>query len=675
VSALKIPAGFVLFEARLRESAKGPAALAASVSDGTDGTLPIPIFLGAARAGRNLSNGQALRSIELPGQTVETHLFTAGGVGPAHVALTATKCRRRHAILQAVRFFPLRVLQYLALAVSGQRRLGLLKLLYTLQSHTRPISYATWRAVFENVDLPAAGNGTDADHVSALGLIVIGNLDKSVRETLRSVAAMSERPLRWAVCTNCDFHEKLAELLDDPTITHIGAVAGGDRLSQDAVVRVLGCLRQTNAHLVYADHDRVDGAGRRHSPAFKPAWNKPLALTDDLLAGLAVVRKDLLRREHIDRVLRPIAAWRDVLLHVACRPGTRIAHIPHILCHLAENAQRYPSLHERCAIVNRIDASARLQASTTVVNGRIVRQVSPCRGSSVSIIIPTACKAGVADSCLPTILANTDYDRVEFLIVAHSYRFSEPHARDLLDRLRQDVRVRIVVHDIDPFNYSAVNNLGAKSARGEVICLLNDDVKPLRSDWLKLMLGELSDPAVGAVGARLLYPNGWVQHMGLVIGMMGRVEHWQRLSRRSDSGYMGRARSTQDVSAVTGACLMVRSELYRALNGLDEGFAISFNDVDFCLRLREDDWRIVLCAEAELTHNETASLEFGMPRLAQVVAEELTRFRSRWRRVMFNDPHFNPNLSLETAVGWALAVPPRDRGSRVTIVSARECCA
>jgi O-antigen biosynthesis protein len=227
------------------------------------------------------------------------------------------------------------------------------------------------------------------------------------------------------------------------------------------------------------------------------------------------------------------------------------------------------------------------------------------------------------------------------------------------------------VHDIDPFNYAAVNNLGAKSARGEVICLLNDDVKPLRSDWLKLMLGELSDPAVGAVGARLLYPNGWVQHMGLVIGMMGRAEHWQRLSRRDEPGYMGRARATQDVSAVTGACLMVRSALFWALNGLDEGFAISFNDVDFCLRLREDDWRIVLCAEAELTHNETASLDFGAPRLAQVVAEELTRFRLRWRRVMFNDPHFNPNLSLETAVGWALAVPPRDRESRLTIVSAR----
>jgi GT2 family glycosyltransferase len=662
---MKLPTGYILLEARLRGPMRGPAALVAWTGNGVHGVAPEAILLGAADAGHRLCHGRAFRIVGVPEQSVETSVLAAGAEVHGPIALTAKRCGVGRMLWHVARCFPAASARCLGLALAGRWRLARLKLAYVLQGPAQPISYATLCALFEH------DGGPPSPERSPVALIVIGDPGSSVvRITLYSIAAMATQPVRSIACADSggDLRACIAQMLDDPSVTHVGVVAGGDSLARGAVGRVAACLEEISADLVYADHDLLDAAGHRHSPAFKPAWNKPLALTGDLLAGLTVLRKDLVRAHDVSHGACAAAAWRELLLRAATRPGVRIAHIPRVLCHLAGRAEASPSLEERCAIALRVDAATGLQASATIAGNRMVRRLSPRGGASVSIIVPTACKRGVADRCLPRILADTAWDQVEFIIAAHKRRLSQPYARDLLERLRQDARVKIVWHDIEPFNYAAVNNLAARAADGEVLCLLNDDVTPIRPDWLQLMLGELSDPSVGAVGARLLYPNGWVQHMGLVMGLMGRAEHWQRFTGRADPGYLQRAQATQDVSAVTGACLLVRSMSYRALIGLDEAFAVSFNDVDLCLKLRETGWRIVLCAEAELVHDETASFGAGTPERAQVVADELIRFRSRWWHALRDDPHFSPNLSLETASGWALAVPPRDRRPRLTVV-------
>jgi GT2 family glycosyltransferase len=217
---------------------------------------------------------------------------------------------------------------------------------------------------------------------------------------------------------------------------------------------------------------------------------------------------------------------------------------------------------------------------------------------------------------------------------------------------------------VERFNYSAANNFGARQTDAEFLCLLNDDVAPIASGWLEAMLGHFADPLVAAVGAKLLYENKTVQHGGIIVGLAGLAEHVNRGLPREAGGYAHRAVLNQEMSAVTGACLLTRRSAYEETGGMDEGFPIAFNDVDFCLKLRRAGHRIVFCAEAELIHYESLSLghHFSGER-AGLEREEVRRMRQRWASVVAEDPFHNPNLSLARGQEWRLAFPPRLRKS------------
>ncbi len=223
-----------------------------------------------------------------------------------------------------------------------------------------------------------------------------------------------------------------------------------------------------------------------------------------------------------------------------------------------------------------------------------------------------------------------------------------------------DPRARVVVLDVAEFNYSKANNFGASVSDSEILCLLNDDVEPIEPRWLEFMVGHLSDPHVGAVGAKLIYPDGRVQHGGVIIGLAGLCEHAFRYLRRDEPGYWGRAILEQEMSAVTGAALLVRRNAFEAVDGLDESYAIAFNDVDFCLRMREKGWSIVFSAAAELRHYESVSLGYHFSgERAALEQIEVARMRQRWRSVCIADPFHNPNLRLTLGREWTIAFPPR----------------
>jgi GT2 family glycosyltransferase len=233
---------------------------------------------------------------------------------------------------------------------------------------------------------------------------------------------------------------------------------------------------------------------------------------------------------------------------------------------------------------------------------------------------------------------------------------------DYLTSIAADPRVR-VIRDDRPFNFSALNNTAARAARGEILGFVNNDVEVIGPDWLEEMVSRLCQPDVAAVGAKLLYGNGTVQHAGVALGIGGVAGHTGKGLHRLEPGYFGELQLARSVSAVTAACMLVKRAAFEAAGGFDEAdLAVAFNDVDLCLRLRQAGLRIVWTPYAELYHRESASRgsDAVLVSKRQRFLKEHALMRRRWRDVLDRDPYYNPNLSLATE-RLAIAFPPRVR--------------
>jgi GT2 family glycosyltransferase len=232
-----------------------------------------------------------------------------------------------------------------------------------------------------------------------------------------------------------------------------------------------------------------------------------------------------------------------------------------------------------------------------------------------------------------------------------------PLLRYLAD-LAQSKRARVIKYD-QPFNYSAINNLAAREAKGQILGLINNDLEVISPHWLQEMVSHALRPEVGAVGAKLYYPDGKIQHAGVVLGIFGLSEHIHRALGRDDPGYCGRVQLTQDISVVTGACLLLRRELFEQLHGLDEGLPVAFNDVDLCLRLLDLGLRNVFTPYAELYHYESATRgSDDSPSKRQRLRMDIQLMQRRWGARVEEDPFYSPNLTVEGS-DCSLAFPPR----------------
>jgi GT2 family glycosyltransferase len=235
--------------------------------------------------------------------------------------------------------------------------------------------------------------------------------------------------------------------------------------------------------------------------------------------------------------------------------------------------------------------------------------------------------------------------------------------------LRQDGRVR-VLSDTGPFNYARLNNRAAQVARGEILLLLNNDVEVIAGDWLRELVSHAVRPDVGAVGARLLYADGRLQHGGVALGISGVAGHVELLAPRDSVGYGGRLALTRDVAAVTAACLAIRRTVFDSVGGLDaDNLAVAYNDVDLCLRVRERGWRVIWTPFAELYHLETASRPFDLsPEQFDRYQREVGYMRARWGALLDEDPFYGPNFSLRDG-HYQLAAPRRRRPWRVAALT------
>ena len=272
----------------------------------------------------------------------------------------------------------------------------------------------------------------------------------------------------------------------------------------------------------------------------------------------------------------------------------------------------------------------------------------------VSIIVPNRDQQQVLARCLKSI-ACSSYANYEVLVVENHSQQAATFA--YYRELAEQPRVRLLTWD-RPFNYAAVNNYAASEVRGEVLLLLNNDTEVLNVDWLERMLEHALRPEVGAVGAKLYYPDGSIQHGGVVVGIGGVAGHVHRGCPREDYGYFRRLVAVQNLSAVTGACLMMRKSVFEEVGGLDERFILNFNDVDLCLRIRKQGYWIVWTPFAELLHDESKTRGYeDTPEKHARFTAECQGFLQRWcDLVEAGDPFYNPNLTLD-AEDFSLRVP------------------
>jgi GT2 family glycosyltransferase len=261
--------------------------------------------------------------------------------------------------------------------------------------------------------------------------------------------------------------------------------------------------------------------------------------------------------------------------------------------------------------------------------------------------------------CVRGILEETAYRNLEVIIIDNRSEQEATHA--YLRQIEGNQRVRILQYDL-PFNFSLINNWGAEQSRGDILLFLNNDTEPIEASWLRHMVANARRPEVGAVGAKLLYPNGRVQHGGVILGMTGIAGHLHRNLPADDPGYFGRALLQQNLSAVTAACIAMRRNVFFEVGGFDAAnLPIAFNDVDLCLRLRELGYLIVWTPLAQLIHHETASRKLDlMPCRYREFLGENEYMRLRWGHILDRDPYFSPNLSRHD-LSPSLAFPPAVR--------------
>lgn len=457
----------------------------------------------------------------------------------------------------------------------------------------------------------------------------------------------------------------------------LGLLDHDDRLSEDALCRVVEAIRaHPDAGLFYSDEDKLDGRGRRCDPHFKSAWNPELFRSQNMLCHFGVYSTALVRRLGGFRAGFEGAQDYDLALRCIEHLDERcqIVHIPRVLYHWRSHsgstarsgdAKPYSLEAGRRALADHLARTGQPGTVELTAAGYRLRHPLPAPSPRASLLIPSRNGLALLRTCLDSVLSRTAYRNFEILIIDNGS--DDPDCLAYLRQLEADGTAR-VLRDPRPFNYSALNNLAARQAAGEVLVLLNNDIEVISEDWLEELISHAVRPGIGAVGAKLLFPDGSVQHAGVLVGMGGVAGHTFLHLPREENGYFSRASLLQSVGAVTGACLAVRRDHFFAVGGLNEtDLAVGLNDIDFCLRLAEAGLRNVYAPAALLFHHESASR--GADELDPAKRARLERekdwMRRRWGESLRCDPTYNPNLILEGEPFAELASPPRLRAPRV----------
>jgi len=532
---------------------------------------------------------------------------------------------------------------------------------------------------------------------SGIELALLPHPGHSAQHTLESIAGqwLAAHPLsELPPCTSAqDLLTAANHALATSSADWLGLIDAGDQLAPDALFRIAHAVREhPQWQVVYTDEDNLTADGQHVNPHCKPDFNLDYLRSLPYVGGLLLIRRDLFEAlggfdpqaegaEDYDLLLR---AWEHLQRNGA--GDAAIGHVPEVLYHRLQGSghtrKSVPEILEAGQLVlqrhfERLGIAAQVQAGPFPPSFR-VRWPLPEVKPLVSILIPTRDQLPMLQRCIESVIEKTKYPAYEILIIDNDSQ--TPEARNYLAAIEgreAELGGRLrVVRQPGPFNFSAMNNAAAALARGDYLLLLNNDTAALHDDWLDEMMGHAMRPDVGIVGAKLLYPDGKIQHAGVILGMRGPAEHPFIGRPPEDRGYFGRAQLAQNLSAVTGACLLIRKSVYQQLGGLDEQtFKVSYNDIDLCLKVREAGLRIVFTPFALVMHEGSASQKGKTEakpddaKLKRFAAEKDAMY-AKWLPQLAFDPAYNRHLSLASTdflledqppLSWDPAWRPRPR--------------
>lgn len=441
-----------------------------------------------------------------------------------------------------------------------------------------------------------------------------------------------------------------------------------DLLPEHALYHVAdtACLHP-DAKLIYSDEDKISENGYRSDPYFKCDWNPELFYSHNMICHLGVYRRDLVNEIGGFREGYEGAQDYDLALRfIEQIDPEEIHHIPRVLYHWrlhpestakCPDSKSYAQKAGENALMNHFQ---RRRVPASVESSRLgyrVRYELPSPHPLVSLIIPTRNGLDLLKKCIESISHKTTYENFEILVVDNGS--DDPETLNFLSRIDAKSNCRVFRND-RPFNYGLINNSAVSEAKGEIVGLINNDIEVIEPEWLSEMVSHAIRPGIGAVGAKLLFSNDTIQHAGVVLGVGGVGGHAFKHQTSKALGYFNRARLTSSFSAVTAACLLIKKDIYQSINGFDEeNLKIAFNDVDFCIRVREAGYRNVWTPYALLYHHESATRGYeDTPEKKARFAREVQYMLDRWGEKLTNDPAYSPNLTLEHE-DFSFAWPPR----------------
>ncbi len=506
--------------------------------------------------------------------------------------------------------------------------------------------------VYEHFELCLASDASATDDVREL-LQLYKNKDRRVKIIL------SEQDGTMSAIANSGLSLVIAD--------YFSVVDQHDQLAPDALFWVAKTIRQyPDAQLIYTDEDKIDPQGKYSKPYFKPDWNPELFLSHDFISHLGVYKtSQVLALEGFNQYFEGAQGYDLALRYVAKLSAEQIIHIPRVLYHWSEGAYSSAKVMYQISSLKAVEYAlkqhrrpAKVSVHKKLPRAMRVRYLLPDQLPLVSIVIPTRNGFHLLYRCVESIFSKTTYTNYELIIIDNGS--DDIVTLRYLQHLQEDPRV-IVIRDDRPFNYSALNNKAVEQAKGELIALLNNDLEVISEDWLGEMVSHVLHAEVGAVGAKLYYPNDTIQHAGLILGLHGfAAGHAHKHLIRDSLGYCGRLLLVQSFSAVTAACLLVRKEVFCAVGGFDEqNLSVAFNDVDLCLRIQAQGYQNIWTPYAELYHHESASRGYeDTPEKQERFKNEVAYMQQRWNKDLLVDPAYNPNLTLERE-DFSFAWPPR----------------
>lgn len=503
-----------------------------------------------------------------------------------------------------------------------------------------------------------------------LGLLLISEGEKTLEEYSLASLGKNLADLHSLATTPFDNISPAIEELIAQGCDRILPLIAGDHLASGALPHLSAVLDDGSAW-AFSDCDRDGPEGERSIPWLKPVWDMDLFIGADIFMSGAIfsseiITKALALRKNSGAPLQ--TNWHDLTAAIALATYMSkaiVVHLPRILYHRRSDAPACPSQDSASEL--RLEAIKWLCQTLEV--GAVVNPIADCPSlfevhwplpeklPTVTLIIPTRDQYKLLKNCIEGLITHTDYPNLEIIVVDN--QSSDPDTLAYFEAIKH--RGVVILKHPYPFNYSAINNRAAEIASGDIIGLVNNDIEIIEKGWLKKMIAQLIRPGVGAVGAKLLWPNGMVQHNGVVVGINSLAAHTGNNLEDGDLGYLGLNQLTRQQSAVTAACLITHRSLYERVGGLDEKrFPVAFNDVDLCMKIREAGFSILLCASAKLIHAESASRGKDVTREKQARAmREQMGFIQKWTLSHCDDPFYHSALSHDYITGpyGGLAIP------------------